>query len=164
MIHRSGGNTGQKNATGNSDKASEDDPKSLFPLKSWWLLKDMTRYYIVTFTGQRFFFLCIWLCPHFLPQSGSQGNKNDYILECKGKAFSYRNTYLFVNDKKPTVSADNKTTTKTHCNVGKKTEISFFTYSHHNTVPKPAAPQWSWNDLLQCNPHLICFMVICNFW
>lgn len=33
-ICKSGGNTGQKSATENSDKVSEDDPKSLFLLKS----------------------------------------------------------------------------------------------------------------------------------
>jgi len=34
MMHKSGGSTGQKSARGNSDKANEDGPKSLFPLKS----------------------------------------------------------------------------------------------------------------------------------
>ena len=59
-MHKSGGSTGQKSARGNSDKANEDGPKSLFPLKSQWLLKDMPYYYTVTFPGQ--FFFCVFDC------------------------------------------------------------------------------------------------------
>lgn len=132
-IHRSSASTGQKDATGHSDKAKAEDTK-LLPLKSQKLLKDISYYFIVTFPRKYLF--PVYLIVLALPLLVWVLVKIIILLSIKEKLFlmeAFTCLWIIKSKYSQQMLRPPQTT------AVEKTGISFYSCSHHNT----------WNDLAQ---------------